>query len=328
MKKYINKIICDDAVKFLPNIKDNSIDLILTDPPYFLDKMDKNWNIKKVHNKKNLKVVTSLPAGMKFDKNQGKEFYKWYLKISKECFRVLKPGGFFFSFSSPRLYHRMASAMDDAGLDIRDCFIWLYTQNQAKAMSLHHFVNKMKLSKKEKDIIHKKIKDWKTPQVKNCHEPIAMAQKPPEQTFLENHLKHQVSLINTKTKQGKSEDMFPSNVMTSEYINSQIDKVFLVGKPSILEKGSFNKHKTVKPLSLCEYLIRLTTQEKSLVLDPFIGSGTTAVACKNLNRNFIGIESNQEYVNISLSRLKKASQEKSKEQYSKKDQNADQFNLL
>ena len=68
------------------------------------------------------------------------------LKISKEIFRILKPGGFFFSFASPRLYHRMTCAIDDAGFEIRDSFIWLYTQNQPKAMSLNHFVKRLDIS--------------------------------------------------------------------------------------------------------------------------------------------------------------------------------------
>ena len=240
---------------------------------------------------------------MKFDKKQGKKFYDWYLKISKELFRVLKPGGFFFSFSSPRLYHRMACAMDDAGFEIRDCFIWLYTQNQPKAMSLHHFINKMDISDSEKEKLNKQLKGWKTPQVKSCYEPIAMAQKPLKGTYLYNYLKHGVSLINTSKKQGLNEDMFVSNVMTDKTIGDKIDKVFLVDKPKKSEKGSFNNHKTVKPLSLTKYLIALTTDKNSVVLDPFLGSGTTAVACKELGRTFIGIEINKEYIEIAKKRL-------------------------
>ena len=303
MQKYINKIIHNDTLNFLPKLKPNSIDIILTDPPYFLDKMDHNWNTKKVKSPKKPYAIKHLPAGMKFNREQGKNFYSWYLKISEELFRVLKPGGFFFSFSSPRLYHRMTCAIDDAGFEIRDCFIWLYTQNQPKAMSLHHFINKMDKSEKEKEKLNRKFKEWKTPQVKSCHEPIAMAQKPIEGTYLENSAKYNVSLINTNVKQGLYKDMFVSNIMTSEYIGHRVDKVFLVDKPKENEKGVFNNHKTVKPLSLFRYLINLTTRKNSIVLDPFIGSGTTAVACKELGRKFIGIEINKQYIDIATRRL-------------------------
>jgi site-specific DNA-methyltransferase (adenine-specific) len=265
--------------------------------------MDENWNHNVVSNKNNQYVIKSLPAGMKFEREQGKRFYSWYLEISEQIFRVLKPGGFFFSFSSPRLYHRMASAIDDAGFEIRDAFIWLYTQNQAKAMGLNHLINKMELNQQAKDKIKEKLDGWKTPQIKSCFEPIAMAQKPVDQTYLNNTLKHDVGLFNTEVKIGN--DMYPANVFTVDSINELIDRAFLLPKPTKKEKGEYNIHKTVKPLAICEYLIRLSAFSKdAVVLDPFVGSGTTVVAAKKLGKNYIGIDSNHEYVKIAEKRLK------------------------
>ncbi|OQA91160.1 MAG: Modification methylase HindIII [Elusimicrobia bacterium ADurb.Bin231] len=305
-KGMINKIIQGNAEEILKKIKNNSIDLVLTDPPYFLDKMDNNWNHKTVSNITDYcNTIKSLPPGMKFDKEQGIRFYKWYLKISKELHRVLKPGGFFFSFSSPRLYHRMASAVDDAGFLVRDCFVWLYTQNQPKAMSLNHFIDKLNTNKKNKMMIKDKLCGWKTPQIKSCFEPIVMAQKQVSGTFLKNMMKYEVGLINSNVKIGQN--MFPSNVSSVQSIDALMDKYFLLPKPSKKEKGDFNIHKTVKPLELCKYLIKLTTFSKStIVLDPFVGSGTTALAAKELGRRFIGIDSNKEYIEIAEKRLENA----------------------
>ena len=64
-----------------------------------------------------------------------------------------------------------------------------------------------------------------------------------------------------------------------------------------------NIHITVKPIQLIEHLIKLFSKKNSLVLDPFLGSGTTALACKNTQRKCIGIEINKEYYDICLSRL-------------------------
>ncbi|MBU0721973.1 site-specific DNA-methyltransferase [Patescibacteria group bacterium] len=301
--KFINKIICADTLELLPKIEDNSIDVVLTDPPYFLDKFDNNWDYEEVSNQNNQYTIKSLPAGMKFDREQGKKFYSWYLKISEEIFRILKPGGFFFSFSSPRLYHRMASAIDDAGFEIRDAFMWLYTQNQAKAMGVDHFIKKMNIDEKTKQKIKEKLNGWKTPQIKSCFEPIAMAQKPTDQTYLNNMLKHEVGMFNTNVKIG--DNMYPANVFTVDSINELIDKTFLLPKPTKKEKGEYNDHKTVKPLAICEYLIKLSAFSKNaIVLDPFIGSGTTAVAAKKLGKNYIGIDANEKYVKISEKRLK------------------------
>jgi site-specific DNA-methyltransferase (adenine-specific) len=302
-KKFINKIICADTLELLPKIEGNSIDVVLTDPPYFLDKLDNNWDYKEVSNQNNQYTIKSLPAGMKFDREQGKRFYAWYLNVSKEIFRVLKPGGFFFSFASPRLYHRMASAIDDAGFEIRDVFIWLYTQNQAKAMGVDHLITKMNIDEKAKEKIRQKLNGWKTPQIKSCFEPIAMAQKPADQTYLNNMLKYEVGLFNTSVRIGNN--MYPANVFTIESINELIDKAFLLPKPTRKEKGEYNDHKTVKPLAICEYLIKLAAFSKNaVVLDPFIGSGTTAVAAKKLGKNYIGIDANEKYVKISERRIK------------------------
>ena len=316
---YKNKILYADALAVFPLLESKSIDLVLTDPPYFLDKMDNNWDVKKVSKITDYcHTVKSLPPGMKFDKKQGDNFYKWYFRVSKEILRVLKPGGFFFSFSSPRLYHRMVSAIDDAGFLIRDCFIWLYTQNQPKAMSLNHFIDKLKEDKLTKENLKKQLTGWKTPQIKSCFEPIVMAQKKTEGTFLKNFRKYKVGLLNTNVKIG--ENMFPSNVVSTDEINGELNKCFLISKPTKIEKGEYNTHKTVKPVSLCEYIIRLTSfSTDALVLDPFAGSGTTLVAAKRLKRNFIGIDINKEYVEIANKRLEETQPENNSNNIRKSD---------
>ena len=63
-------------------------------------------------------------------------------------------------------------------------------------------------------------------------------------------------------------------------------------------------HPTQKPVALFEYLIKTYTNEGDLVLDNCIGSGTTAIACINTNRHFIGIEKEQKYVDIANKRIK------------------------
>jgi site-specific DNA-methyltransferase (adenine-specific) len=75
---------------------------------------------------------------------------------------------------------------------------------------------------------------------------------------------------------------------------------------SILEFNSVHKpfHPTQKPVALFEYLIKTYTNENDLVLDNCIGSGTTAIACINTNRHFIGIEKEQKYVDIANKRIK------------------------
>lgn len=299
IKQYINKIIHDDCINVLPKLPSNSIDLVLTDPPYFLDKLDDKWIHEKAKPTKYKKqIVNHLPSGMRFDPEQAKRLYEWYLPISKEIMRVLKPGGFFMTFASPRLFHRVACAVEDAGFYLRDTFLWLYTQSQPKAMGLHHFIEKLDLSEEYKNILHEKLNYWKTPQVKSVYEPIIIAQKPYEGTLLKNFIKHKTGLFNTAIKIG--ENKFPSNILIVEETETILDRYFLIEK----DKEKI-EHPTTKPVELFQYLIKLSTVEGAVVLDPFVGSGTTAIAAKRTNRKFIGIEINEPYVQIALSRLAK-----------------------
>lgn len=63
------------------------------------------------------------------------------------------------------------------------------------------------------------------------------------------------------------------------------------------------EHTTQKPISLMEHLVKIHTNENQIILDPFMGSGTTGVACRNLNRNFIGIELDEKYFKIAKNRI-------------------------
>lgn len=294
----------NDSLKELIKLEDNSVDCVITDPPYFIDKLDNKWDSKKVSNDSN-SHIKHLPKGMKFDKKQVKDLYDFYLEISKIIFDKLKPGGYFLSFSSPRLYHSIAMASEIAGFEIRDMINWVYTKSMPKGMSVNHIIDKMKISVEEKESLKKEYKGFKTPMIKSCFEPICVAMKPKGKlTFIQNELKFKTGLLDFNQTVGINNDKVPANVITTEEFNELYDKNFLVSKPSKKEKGETNTHITVKPLKLMEHLIRLFCKEGGLVVDPFLGSGTTALACKNTNRKCIGIELNEEYYKIALDRIK------------------------
>jgi len=287
----------------LSKLDDNSIDLLLTDPPYFIDKLTNKWNSEKVSNDSN-SHIKHLPKGMKFDKSQVKNLYDYYLKISTIIFKKLKPGGYFLSFSAPRLYHSIAMACEIAGFEIRDMINWTYTQSMPKGMSISHIIKKMNISEEEKNKLIEEYKDFKTPQIKSCFEPICVAFKPiGKLTFIKNELEFKTGLLDFSQKVGINDDKVPANIITTEEFNDLYDKNFMISKPSKKEKGCINTHITVKPLALIEHLIKLFSKKNSLVVDPFLGSGTTAVACKNTDRRCIGIELNVEYYKICLDRL-------------------------
>lgn len=279
----MNIIYNEECLAGMKKLADHSIDMCLTDHPYFLDSLDDGWNPEEIERRttSTTGTIKSLPKGMKFDPQQGEKFQAFFEPICVEIHRVLKPGGYFLSFSAPRLYHL-------AGFEIRDMIGWTY-EGQAKAFSQDHIIRKNKqLSEDEKEALIKELDGWKTPQLKPCIEPICLAQKATSGTYIQNWMTYGVGLMNTNAR--IIENKFPGNIIP-------------VAKPTKKEKGDFNDHPSVKPIKLCEHLIELFTQENAIVLDPFMGSGTTAVSAKRINRQYVGYELNGKYIPIANKRL-------------------------
>jgi len=119
---------------------------------------------------------------------------------------------------------------------------------------------------------------------------------------------------NCKTLRSKNENInhFHSdesklNVLRTEKYPSNIISI----SSQIAECNNLNRiHPTQKPLALIEYLIKTYTIDGELILDNTFGSCTTGIACINTNRNFIGIENNMDYFNISLKRVEEKRKEK------------------
>lgn len=303
---YRGSVFLIDAFEGIKSIPDCTLDAIITDPPYFFDGMGNTWDSSMTERKTTKKqTVQSLRSGMKFDKKQGVQFQEFMNKIAEEAYKKLKPGGWFVAFSAPRLYHRLAVGVEDAGYEIRDEWEWLYTQNQMKAMSISRQLEKDYISGNVSDDKYKEILEdlpfWKTPQVKSCFEPIVLAQKPRIGTFYENWKEYGTGLINVKSGQGENNDMATSNVMTTEFINEQVDSAFLVGKPTKKEKGT-TTHLSVKPLSLMDQLTNVLVKNDGIILDPFNGSGTTGISSIRCGKRFIGFENNNEYFIQSMER--------------------------
>ncbi|MBN1584908.1 site-specific DNA-methyltransferase [Candidatus Uhrbacteria bacterium] len=274
---------CLDAFR---KLKPNSIDLIATDPPYFLDGMDDGWrddNLKRKKAKAN--AVGGLPIGMKFDPEQGRRLQGFFSLVSNEALRTLKPGGFLLAFSQGRLFHRMAVAAEDSGFEVRDMLIWEHNGGQGKAFTQNHFIRKMEISENERKRMIAGLRGRKTPQLRPKFESILLAQKPKDGTFVENWNRWNTGLIKVDF-----------------LLECQQTTIFKYSKPI---KEKMIDHMTVKPVDLMERLIDVFCIEGQTVLDPFLGSGTTGVAALGMRRKFIGFEVEERYVKMAIERLKK-----------------------
>jgi site-specific DNA-methyltransferase (adenine-specific) len=109
--------------------------------------------------------------------------------------------------------------------------------------------------------------------------------------------------VNKVTKQGRGESLSQKNARSNEYLQEYTNY-----PRNILEfkRDLPNIHPTQKPVELLEYLIKTYTNEGETVLDNCMGSGSTGVACKNTNRDFIGIELDNDYFNLSKQRIELA----------------------
>ena len=277
------RIQCIDCRKGMLEVASQSVSLILTDPPYFLDGMDDNWDTERIRSRLKKGVVGGIPVGMKFDPAQGQNLYRFLKPIAEQWFRIIKPGGFVLCFSHPRLSHRATLAIEEAGFEIRDMLAWRY-EGQAKAFTQDHFVHKRNLPLDEKEKIIKALGGRKTPQLKPQMELIVLAQSPREGTFVDNWMQHQTGLIDVSEPFVES-DRFPGTVIP-------------VSKP----RQKFG-HIAAKPVPLLRHLIRIFSVIGSLICDPFAGSGSTGIAAHLEGRDFIGFEIDSDIAAVAAARL-------------------------
>jgi len=138
----LNKIHQGDCLELLKQIDDNSIDSVVTDPPYGLGFMGKEWDtydktqfgIKGNEGENDLKIKKSFEVLPRYRSDSS--FYDFSYAWTKECLRVLKPGGHLLSFGGTRTYHRMAVAIEDAGFEVRDMLEWIYASGFPKSLNV------------------------------------------------------------------------------------------------------------------------------------------------------------------------------------------------
>ena len=228
------KLFPGDCREVLADMDSSSVHMALTDPRCFLDGLDGEWR-KGRGGPRGTGSVGGLPAGLKFDPEQGRKLQAFMTPVATNLIRVLKPGAFALVFSAPRLMHRMAVVFEDAGFEIRDVYAWRFTRRaQFKAISMDHFIMKREgMAATEKQRLIQSLRRRKTRQLRPQFEAVLCAQRPRQGTFVDNWLAFQTGLIDA----GQSlHEQVPATVMTVE---KEI-------------KAKYNGHLTPKPIRICE----------------------------------------------------------------------------
>lgn len=335
-----------DCKEIMRDIPDNSVDSIVTDPPYGLSFMGKKWDY-------------DVPG----------------VDIWAECLRVLKPGGHLLAFAGTRTQHRMAVRIEDAGFEIRDMIAWVYGSGFNKVGYIKdgggQHVRKgwggsLKPALEPITVARKPLIGTVAANVlahgtgalniDGCRVEAEVGGRPLREVaalrddvqYSGNALAGRVdgSLASSRAVGSTDLGRWPANLIhdgsdevvagfpqttsgkpcgkrnattgfSSGITSGAADltgygdtgsaaRFFYCAKASKADRGAGNTHPTVKPTDLMAYLCRLVTPPGGVVLDPFMGSGSTGKAAVHEGFRFIGCEREIEYFDIACRRIEQA----------------------
>ena len=342
---------CGDCREVMAGMDAESVDAIVSDPPYGLFFMGKEWD----HG------VPGVPF--------------W-----TEALRVAKPGTHLVAFGGSRTFHRLVCAVEDAGWEIRDVLMWLYGSGFPKSLDVSKAIDKEAGAERVDLGPHPNWREgkrtngqsmgavpnesritvpatdaarqwsgWGTA-LKPAYEPIILARKPLRGTVARNVQTFGTGAINvdgcrvdadrrpvmtrtttvvaanamagattgaTSTGELTTLGRWPANILLDEAaaavldaqvpnVNGGASRFFYTSKASGKDRGREqhgNNHPTVKPTDLMRWLCRLVTPPGGLILDPFMGSGSTGVAAVAEGFRFVGVDIERHHVEIAERRL-------------------------
>lgn len=270
LQSWKNKVILGDCLSVLQKMPSESVDLIVTSPPY-ADSRKKTYG-------------GISPDG----------YADWFLAIALELKRVLKPQGSFILNIKEKVVNgerhpyvlRLILGMQAQGWLWTEEYIW-HKKNSYPGKWSNRFrdswerclhFNKQKKFKMYQETVMVPMGDWAKSRLKNLSE----TDKRRDNSKVESGFGKNISNWLDRTL------AYPTNVL------------------HLATECGNKKHSAAFPKSLPSWFIKLFTEPNDIVLDPFLGSGTTCVAAKELGRNYIGIEIKEEYCNLAISNIEQA----------------------
>lgn len=244
--KHSVRLLKGDCTEILNQARENSVDMIFADPPYFLSNGGITCHAGK---------MVSVNKG-KWDKSKGvKENHEFTLKWLTACQKVLKPNGTIWISGTTHIIYSVGFALQELGYKILNDIIW-YKRNAPPNLSCRYFT-------------------------------------------------HSTEIVLWAAKDEKSKHHFNYDLMKQINRGKQMRNVWEISAPPAEEK-KYGKHPTQKPVELLARIILASTKEGDLVLDPFCGSSTTGIAAIKLNRKYVGIDAEDDYLQLSVKRLEGA----------------------
>jgi len=325
MKDNTYNLLQGDCTKLMKSLPRESVDAIITDPPYLYLKKDERQNIPNID--------------ISFDEDI----------FFNEAKRVLKPSGFLVYFGRGTGFYRWGTIADKLGFHFKEEIIWNKCKNStpyhffkrlhesiacfAKSKNNHFYVSKIPyiestgidamssiedlppfIEKITRDIkrllsglnnkdVKKNITSYLEDNINLNIEDVKIDKK-----FFDRSTTTPISPTIATNLPRSHQSLYLLNSIIKGVKEGSVMKVLPADIPSIWEASHVKNvwHPTEKPIRLMERLIALTTKEGDVVLDAFMGSGSTGVACKNMGRSFIGIELNPSYYNVAKLRIEES----------------------
>ena len=281
-KLQLDKIYNDDCINILKKIPDNSIDLIVTSPPYA--------------GKRGTNQVEKIPI---------KDYVKWFLPISLGLLRILKPtGSFVLNIKEPAVKHERSTYVIELILRMREQgwywteeYIWRKNTSFPGRWSNRfrdawerclHFTKNTEF-KMNQEAVMVPMGDWaKSRFMKNNGTVKKKVRELAKADRIRRTSNSKSGLARNVSKWINRDMVFPDNVLEFAVVNNN------------------KKHSAAFPDTLPEWFIKLFTDTGDVVLDPFIGSGTTAISAIKLDRHYIGIEKQRKYWRVANKNIKLA----------------------
>lgn len=283
-----------DCREIVPQLPDNSVDAVVTDPPYGIRFMGRRWDY-------------DVPS----------------VETWAGCLRLLKPGGHLLAFASTRTHHRMVCRIEDAGFEIRDMIAWISGSNFPKgrkfpdgtATQLKPALEPITLARKpftgsvaaNVDLYGTGVLNVDPCRIESEPFMKTFGSAPPNRNVLGQYKKR------VEPWESHPAGRWPANVahdgseevlaLFPESKGGSAARFFFCACASPADRGHGNAHPTVKPTALMRWLCRLVTPAGGVILDPFMGSGSTGKAAVEDGLRFIGIERERESFEIAAKRM-------------------------
>jgi site-specific DNA-methyltransferase (adenine-specific) len=298
----LDRVTLADCFELLPQLPGESIDCLLTDPPYGIS-LDE-WDV--LHENTNSALLGQSPAqrGKSAFRRRGKPINGWRAadrdipreyqafmdRFARAMFPLLKPGASALLFGARRTLHRATVAMEDAGFLLRDVLAW-------EKPAAHHRAQRLSVVLERRGLAEEAARwqDFRLGNLAPRWEPIAWFFKPYRHTITDNILQHGVGAV-----------AVDSPAALALLGGKRATNLLRCGFSAAHGDGETRLHEAQKPVRLLEFLVELLTRPGQIVLDPFAGSGSTAVACARAGRRFVGCDKAPAFVDLAARRLAQA----------------------